>query len=504
MKEIVMRSPLPSRTISPGASSLPSKRKQKGAVAIIFGLTVVVLLTMGGLVMDLGHLYIAKTELQNAADAAALAGAKELNETTAGINLAVSQAQAIALRNKYNFATNLVLLPGDIEFGPSPDGPWSNVAAATASPAGKTFVKVDTGAKNLSTYLMPVAGVYSVNTLGFAVAGRFVVNVTPLGVCAIDPVNVTSVKANAAGVNELVELGFRRGVTYNILDLGPLGAAGIPMLLNPVDSPPTACDPSHSSANFTAPFICQGNSAVGAGTSVYANTGGSYGPIEKAFNSRFDDFPGGTACDPITSPPDSNVKDYLWNLAAGAGGPRDWMNPIPIKQSITVNSATAKPLNWPANPPTAGDFGTLWSYSPAVRATGTSPNYTADTPFATSDWDDLYNPGLTAPGYPSSTAIPPFPIGTPAAPYNQITGNFFRTPPTHPPGTRNRRLINIVIVNCAGLGGGGLSCAQLPVKGIGKFFLQTRADLTGSPKTIHSEFAGLIEPAPVSEIKLYR
>lgn len=500
-----MRSPLPSRTSSPSASSLPSKRKQKGAVAIISGLTVVVLLTMGGLVMDLGHLYIAKTELQNAADAAALAGAKELNETTAGINLAVSQAQAIALRNKYDFATNLVLLPEDIEFGPSPDGPWSNVAAATASPAGKTFVKVDTGAKNLSTYLMPIALIYSVNTLGFAVAGRFVVNVTPLGVCAIDPVNVTSVKATASGVNELVELGFRRGITYDILALGPLGAAGVPMLLNPVDSYPTPCDPSHSSNNFTAPFICQGNSAVGAGTSVYANTGGSYGPIQRAFNSRFDDFPGGTACDPLTSPPDSNVKDYLWDLAAGAGGPRDWMNPIPIKQSITIDPGTAKPLNWPANPPTSGDFGSLWSYSPAVRATGSSPNYTAGTPFATSDWADLYNPGLTAPGYPSSAEIPPFPIGTPASPYNQPSASAFSDPPpVHPPGTRYRRLMNVVIVDCTGLGSGGLSCAQLPVKGIGKFFLQTRTELTGSPKTIYSEFGGLIEPAPVSAIKLYR
>jgi Flp pilus assembly protein TadG len=495
MKEIVMRSPL---------KGLPSKREQKGAVAIIFGLVAVVLLSMGGLVLDMGHLYIAKAELQNAADAAALAGAKRLDETAAGITNARNDAIAIAALNNFDFATPLTITGAHTEFSSNPGGPWVSYATAFASPAGMTFVKVDTGARTLPTYLMSVAGIYSVSTFGLAVAGRFVVNVTPLGVCAIDPDNVTSVKANAAGVNELVELGFRRGITYNILDLGPLGATGVPMLLNPVDSPPTACDPSHSSANFTAPFICQGNSAVGVGTSVYANTGGSYGPIQRAFNSRFDDFPGGTACDPTTSPPDSNVKDYLWDLASGAGGPKDWMNPDPIQQSITINPGTAKPLNWPANPPTSGDFGTLWSYSPAVRATGSSPNYTAGTPFAPSDWADLYNPSLTAPGYPSSAAIPPFPAGTQASPYNQITGNYFGLPPTHPPGTRNRRLINIVIVDCAGIGGGGLSCAQLPVKGIGRFFLQTRTELAGSPKTIYSEFAGLIEPVPVSEIKLYR
>ena len=489
-------------------SPFQSRRRQKGAVAIVFGLSAITLFAMGGVVLDLGHLYIDKAELQNAADAAALGGAKELNEKAAGITLAVSQAQAISQKNKYNFSTDVILVSANIQFGPGPDGPWSSVAAAQAAPAGKTFIKVDTGLKSMNTYLMRVAGpaFNTVSTLGVAVAGRYVVDVTPLGVCAIDPVNKTSVKATASGINELVELGFRRGITYNILELGPLGAAGVPMLLNPVDSPPTACDPSHSSANFTAPFVCQGNSAVGAGTTVYANTGGSYGPIQKALNSRFDDFPGGTACDPTTSPPDSNVKPYDWNLVAGSGGPKDWMDPDPSKQSISVNPATTKPLNWPANPPTAADFGVLWSYGHAVQAAGSAPNYTAGTPFAPSAWADLYNPGLTAPAYPGSAAIPPFPVGTPAAPYNQSLGSPYFAQPSvpHRPGTRNRRLLKIVIVDCAGLGGGGLSCASLPVKGIGRFFLQTRAELTGSPKTIYGEFSGLIESVPTSEIKLYR
>ena len=38
--------------------SLLSKRKQKGAVAIVFGLSLVTLFAMGGVVLDLGHLYI--------------------------------------------------------------------------------------------------------------------------------------------------------------------------------------------------------------------------------------------------------------------------------------------------------------------------------------------------------------------------------------------------------------------------------------------------------------
>jgi Flp pilus assembly protein TadG len=503
MKEIVMRSPLK------GLSSLRSKRKQKGAVAVIFGFTAVVLLSMGGLVVDMGHLYIAKAELQNAADAAALAGARRLDETAAGITNARNDAITIAALNSYNFATPLTITAANTEFSANPAGPWVSYATAFASPAGMTFVKVETGAKTLDTYLMSVAQIYTVSTFGAAVAGRFVIDVTPLGVCAIDPINRTVAMAST----ELMEFGFRRGISYNIPALGPLGASGVPMFLNAVDAPPTVCDPSHSNVPFTAPFICQGNSAVGAGTSVYANTGGSYGPLQKAFNSRFDfssSFTGGAACDPVTAPPDMNVKEYDFTLSASSGGPKDWMNPDPNpnQQGITIDPATKKPLNWPLNPPAASDFGTLWSYSPAVRATGTAPNLTAGAPFTLADWPTIYNAGLSADtsgaGYPSSAAIPPFPAGTTAAPYNQGSGKYFAAPPTHPPGTRSRRLINLVIVDCSGLGGGGLSCASLPVKGIGRFFLQTSADLTGGTKKLFSEFAGLIEPAPVSEIKLYR
>jgi len=51
--------------------------KQRGAVAIITGLAMVVLVGFAGLALDGGRLYLTKTELQNAADACALAAAYE-------------------------------------------------------------------------------------------------------------------------------------------------------------------------------------------------------------------------------------------------------------------------------------------------------------------------------------------------------------------------------------------------------------------------------------------
>jgi hypothetical protein len=57
-------------------------RDQRGTIAAISAIMMVVLLTTLGLVIDLGHIYTVKAELQNAADAGALAGAEALFNPT--------------------------------------------------------------------------------------------------------------------------------------------------------------------------------------------------------------------------------------------------------------------------------------------------------------------------------------------------------------------------------------------------------------------------------------
>ncbi len=113
-----------------------------------------------------------------------------------------------------------------------------------------SFIQVDTGSKVLPTYLMRLAGFDSVSTKGVAVAGRFVNDVTPMGVCAVDPANKTAKYSYDSGLTELVEFGFRRGVSYNLFDMNPLGGSSDPYLINPVDAPPGTCSASHASAAF--------------------------------------------------------------------------------------------------------------------------------------------------------------------------------------------------------------------------------------------------------------
>lgn len=56
----------------------PPLSRQGGAIAILVGLSIVVLVGFAGLALDIGRLYIFKTELQNSADACALAAAQAL------------------------------------------------------------------------------------------------------------------------------------------------------------------------------------------------------------------------------------------------------------------------------------------------------------------------------------------------------------------------------------------------------------------------------------------
>lgn len=51
---------------------------QSGAISVLIALSIVVLLGMGALAIDVGHLSVVKSELQKAADAGALAGARGL------------------------------------------------------------------------------------------------------------------------------------------------------------------------------------------------------------------------------------------------------------------------------------------------------------------------------------------------------------------------------------------------------------------------------------------
>lgn len=84
-------------------------RRQHGAILVLTVLLLVILLGFAALALDLGRLYVLRTEMQNAADAAAMAAAAELDGSDSAINDAIKAATDV-LSHHGRFADDPELL----------------------------------------------------------------------------------------------------------------------------------------------------------------------------------------------------------------------------------------------------------------------------------------------------------------------------------------------------------------------------------------------------------
>src|SRR2546430_17664237 len=81
--------------------SVMRRRRERGSVLAISAFGMLAFLLATGLCVDISHFYLVKSELQNAADSSALAGASALNQHDTGITKA--RERAIAAVNNYEF-----------------------------------------------------------------------------------------------------------------------------------------------------------------------------------------------------------------------------------------------------------------------------------------------------------------------------------------------------------------------------------------------------------------
>src|SRR6185295_7595528 len=113
---------------------LSQRKNERGSVLAYTVISVLFLFLAVGLGADLSHLYLVKTELQNAADAAALAGASALLlPADQRIPTAVQRAVDTMNKNKYNFNNeqlDQVMSKADmanlVTFAVNLDGPYVN------------------------------------------------------------------------------------------------------------------------------------------------------------------------------------------------------------------------------------------------------------------------------------------------------------------------------------------------------------------------------------------
>jgi hypothetical protein len=168
--------------------------KQNGSVAVIVGVSLAVLVGFAGLALDLGRLYVNKTELQNAADACALAAASELICDTSVLGAcpasylqhAENAGMFAAAQNRRDFQeTAVAIAASDIQFSTALASGYMTRAGG-ASPASK-YARCTTHGDGLVPWFMGVLGVGASNVTATAVAtlapAQSFCSNAPMGIC---------------------------------------------------------------------------------------------------------------------------------------------------------------------------------------------------------------------------------------------------------------------------------------------------------------------------------
>jgi Flp pilus assembly protein TadG len=171
-----------------------SRRGERGTVLTYTVLSFLFLFLAVGLGVDLSHLYSVKTELQNAADAAALAGASALLlPDDVKINTAVDRAVDTLNKNKYNFNNeqfDAVMTKTDqrdlVEFAVNLDGTYYKEADAKTM-ANIRFVRVQTPSVPVNVFFsIPILGLTrtmtTTATSGLSVNSNVFCNFVPIAV----------------------------------------------------------------------------------------------------------------------------------------------------------------------------------------------------------------------------------------------------------------------------------------------------------------------------------
>lgn len=151
------------------------RRTQGGVFAVVVGLLMLPLLGFVALALDIGRLYINKAELQNAADACALAAAQQLGPATLPGN-AFSNAHFIALgiARKHSVDLQSVLLDSNqitIDFGAAQNAASWRQWAETPPPANNwRFARCTIERQNVPTWFLGVARIRLFTTRAQAIA----------------------------------------------------------------------------------------------------------------------------------------------------------------------------------------------------------------------------------------------------------------------------------------------------------------------------------------------
>ena len=242
-----------------------------------------------GLGVDISRFYMAKTELQNAADAAALAAVSALNSSSNGITEATDRA--VRAMNNYNFNKTGVSFPrSNVRFAVNLNDSYMSETDAILAPEHIRFVQVTSaespvGVSFAAAVLGKSKNLNATATAGYSVPINVFCNWIPVSVIDYDipmtPGNTYTIRADSG-----------QGVSPgNYQILAAAGAGGKDVRIG-IGSGVDLC------------------ASPGDVYSVDTKPGLTSGPVRQGLNTRFDDYGGGQVT-PLDQPPDKNIAENI-------------------------------------------------------------------------------------------------------------------------------------------------------------------------------------------------
>ncbi len=447
-------------------------KNQDGSIIAMSTIMIPLLIGVVGLSLDVGRVYYLQHDLQELADAAALAGAKELD----GLNGAISRAT--------DKANNLL----------NNDPTWSNVALAGAQIASVTFysdistggdtltaddtkaayVKVTTVTRGMaSTFIQAVGTGGTINTSSSAMAGSLYI------ACGVSPLLLCNPFENGPGgtveFKDAVNAGtVTAGMQFNFTPKAANGsfAPGDFGLLDPPGQNSNGANGIRNLLSQQTPNFCYVHN-------VSPRPGQIQNKVMDGINVRFD-IPASTG--------NTNGMDQ-------SPAPVVTKGERPVNPN-NCNSFTTAMRSPPPPPPLLSTFTTIYPYPDDTSLTAYGAlqigNGVLNTTNAKYYWQQHHDVNATqwpttyATRYQAYQAEVAGSVPWVANEPYELHAPLCSSSPTN---VAARRLVTAAVVDCIANGVNGNSATNLVSSSIAEFFITKPADAT-----IYTEFTRIITP----------
>jgi Flp pilus assembly protein TadG len=268
-----------------------SPRRESGVIAILVGLSIAVLFGFLALVIDLGRLFVTKTELQSAVDSCALAAAAELDGLSNAKTRAINAGVTAGNLNRVVFQDNSAgITAADITISPSLSS-WN-----VATDLNAKYVRCTKSRSGILAIFAPIIQAGSSHTVTASATAVLGGSQTE---CAM-PIGMVHPSGGTASTN----YGLNVGQWYTIRDKSADLTGGEMGWFNLDGS---------TNASETASEIKSGNCSNAVGNVVY--TPGYKQSISDEWNARFGVYKGSDGPSDTGMTPDLSGWDYV---AAGS------------------------------------------------------------------------------------------------------------------------------------------------------------------------------------------